>query len=330
MSEQAHKGPRTFQVTIPSGSPEQILALDGLADAFHWEIRDSNDRTVVDLPEIPEDTLLTEADFLLASQELWSTDTHGKVAHSMLHNVRSAVASGGHVSVGWAGGVGDISLYINDTPFSHSSHVPVGDKTMDPKIVDARVMREIEGRNLPFGVVMQRPDPSSNRSYHRNIFIPSLLDKSRLAKYLVHRGYDRHQYHEAVGKAVDVMLAVAEVEPVSKHNRTLDIEYVDRKDVVAMMVANGTTRPQADGLFKIVRTVVKSQLALSSEHNDEVVVAGSIEPYGWSEIKLIDRIAVDSIKHLKPLSTNTRVSEIIDDLDWNLTQWREAQASSAQ
>jgi hypothetical protein len=332
MSEQAPKGPRTFQVTIPSGSAEQILALDGLADAFHWQIRDADDRTIVDLPELDEDGILTEPDFLIASQEMWGTDVHGKVAHGLLQGIRSRVTSNGHASAGYSGRVSDISVYIPDSSFHHAAGSnPIADITMDTKVIDARILREVETRKLPFGVVMQHPHPEGNQKHHRNIFVPTLLDKKHLEQFVIHRGYHEHRYHEAVGKAIDVMLAVAEVEPTSNHDRTSDTEFVDRKDVISMLVANGTTRPQADGFFKIVRNVVKSQLAMRPEHAEEVIVAGAIElMWDGAEIKLVDQLGLASLKPLAPLSTNQRIKELVSDLDWNLQSWREAQASSAQ
>jgi len=241
-----------FEVTVPNGDLEKILALRGLVEALGLQLRDSEVAIAED--EKVDSAVITGQQLSDVSMDLWGDEAYGRAASELLIHEWGTV----QYRTDKDGNVVPVSLAQTLNPgLRQIGHIDPS-VSKDTRREQAQVIWE--SLRSPYSCDIQSVKDSSFGSI---VLSPDKIVVDHLKSFVLRRQYDKHSLHGTLGKALDVMSVAAGVrDSVSEHLlQDLDDEFITMHQLVDAMDAELPKKHRNALLEKITEKVWKQYIS---------------------------------------------------------------------
>lgn len=283
-------GLAVFEVGLPADDPSQLIALMGLASAFHWRVR-----------EVPGEykhggsELVSLPDLRRVSTELYETDRYGQAAHDLLehykHDYRGTIAVR-NLEVVFEG--------LFRVLGTHQGFIAPGG-TADGEVVN-QARSILEGIHPPCVFGFQRA--TDRYDFEKNLFkvIPLHVPRERLADFLLTNGLDGHELHGLLGKALDLLNSVAGIAQPKSTEAYGPEDFISVNDLVALAKEHDVTYDSMRSVKDRIMWALVHQMRTGKPDDKwggEVVIEGNYDATEWYSSKLGPvLVAIDSLVQL--------------------------------
>ncbi|HSH18284.1 MAG TPA: hypothetical protein VK978_02790 [Candidatus Saccharimonadales bacterium] len=303
----------SYEVSFPADAPQHRVALEGLAQAYGWSIRQTPPPAAESA--IEDDALVTETDMRAVSAELFGKEHYGDTAYSIIRRVKeqygrlSIVASGGSVRFEPAYGMPELGSRV------------IAAANADEEEIKQSACQILEDTGPPFNFDFVRTEKQS-WSYEAFLcdIAPLTVTKQRLAAFTVRRGYVDHELHGTLGKALDVMNVVAGSAAARLVDEVNATHYVQSADVIRLARGQGKSLSVVETVTnKIIRAViaqVRTGKPLPPEEGGELVTEGRYDATArFRDEELPELLALDSLVRLgKTIRSNSKAGPFLQNL----------------
>jgi hypothetical protein len=324
---------RYFEIDMPA-SAEQYLALDGLATAFGWRMREIPGPSEVPAPsEIPGEEMLLKEDFERISEARWGESYYGAFAMSYVDYLRYAVQSQGALMM--VDGIAELRTvggHYRERDYS----VTIGDHSLPMATILQRAEQAIEGCPLPFKLDTRPPTKSELDIYGPGMVYgvePLLCSKDRLRRHIFHTGMDRNPFHGALGKAIDTLLIAADIKPPIREDEPEPSEFVPFNDAMAAMESAGVTKAQLITTRNNFAYDFEGQVQyVRAPDTGELIAEGDCTmPRIYMHGLRVDRVSLGSLESYAPHTASQRpnVGGALRNIREIYGEWKQAQPEQA-